>query len=226
MTVRTDDKPDQLQRPDADILGAPYRSAFEPPFAEIASENPPVGYATPNSLAPPEPRDPAARPRSVRTIAIIGFCFAAVAMINHGLGLSVLYVRGSSQSPEGLAGYWPVVDSMISVTLAIILLLSAYQAVHYKPSGRRAMIGWAVAHLVYLFIHAQVMFTIVIPATRPQMEKRLGLLNNSAFYPQSITMIYAVATLALIGIALYPIFVLVVMGRKSVRDQFEIAARR
>jgi hypothetical protein len=67
------------------------------------------------------------------------------------------------------------------------------------------------------------MFAVVIPATLPQLEQHLTLLARSGSFPQSATVVYAIAGLTFIVIAAYPIAVLIVMGRKSAREQFETA---
>ena len=222
MTVRTDDPLDQLHSPAA----ASFTCAVQLGIGtgdrcNRSGQRLPVDYATPHALLP-QPRSRAQQPKSVRVVAILGFWFSAIAIIHHSLSLSVLYVRGASGTLEGLAGLWPIVDSVCSVTLAIILLLSAYQTLRFKPVGRRAMIGWAVVFLIYLFIHVQVMFAVVIPARLPQMEEGLGLLNASASSPPAASLVYLIAVLTLGGIALYPIVVLVVLGRNAMRDRVGI----
>ena len=134
-------------------------------------------------------------------------------------------VISSAPGIGGVAGYWPIVDSIISAALALLLIFCAIDALRTKPTGRKAMMLWAVLHLSYLLIHAIVTVTIVLPATVPAMQQQLRMQGNAAGANIAGTAAYAGAIIMLGIIAIFPALVLILLSRRSVRERYDFAAQ-
>jgi hypothetical protein len=145
-------------------------------------------------------------------LGVIGICFAVVALLNHSIGL-LMFTR-QIETPQGLAGQWPVVDSIVSGLLAIFLLIAAISLVRWQPFARRRMTLWAAVHLTWLLIHGAVYMVVVIPI----MVNRHSTAPSASVPPgAALGIAYGAAILTLVVVATYPALVLILLNRPAMK---------
>ena len=163
--------------------------------------------------APPE-----ARPAAPQMLGIIGIIFASVSTLNHGLGLIILPMvqrRAVELGLSGLAIWWPVVDSVVSLALAAWLLFAAISLLRWSPAARGRMIAWASMHLAWLLVHAVVHVGFILG---PTVRAQLATTGQTAQLQAAMIGAYVAAGITLFLIAVYPVVVLVLLNQRRVRD--------
>jgi len=160
------------------------------------------------------------RPRAPKVVAIIGIIFAGIAILNHTVGLILVFNNAVVPGMPPIATHWPVIDSSVSLVLALVLIVASINTLRWARSGRRMMIGWAVLHLSWLMIHGIVYISMVMPE---MLKVQLAASGQQGSQAESVAkaaaVIVAILTLAII--AAFPIVVLIVMRRADVKAAFE-----
>lgn len=123
------------------------------------------------------PVAPDPRPGVVRTLCIIGFVLSALSMLSPLQLLASFAVvrgaRGSATTSPAIAMQaplfeppllgWTIASGVIAIALGVWLLWASLAAWRMRPSGRRALLAYAVTMLVWTPIVQVIYATLVVP---------------------------------------------------------------
>lgn len=161
------------------------------------------------------------RPAAPKVLGIIGIVFASIAILNHGIGLLLLPMvrqRAIDMGLTGIVTWWPIVDSCVSLALALLLMFSAISLVRWLPTSRKRMLAWAALHLGWLVVHGIVQFGFL---TRPTLEARLAAAGQTGQMQAAMVGAYVAGFITLVLIAAYPLIVLILLNQPRVKQALE-----
>lgn len=185
---------------------------------------PPMPGTPPYAAMVAPPVDP--RPGVVRALCIIGFILAALKLLTPLMVLGNVVVSraiaGPTTSPaaamqmrmlEGPLLPWTIVSNAINLAIGAWLLWAALAAWRLRPAGRRGMLSYAVADVVWVVVGGIYTLAFVMPAAMDAMTETPG----AAAVPGFVRVMAMVgASLGVIVALIYPACVWIFMRRPDV----------
>jgi hypothetical protein len=125
----------------------------------------------------------------VTALAAIGLILGSLSLLNHVAGLVMIYM--GFMRPARMP--WPVLDSSISASLAIVLIGSCIGCLRLTPSARRRIRLWATVYLGWLVVCGVALLTWAAPAANPRLNSQSAAVAH---------MVTAVVGLIVLGVDL------------------------
>ena len=180
----------------------------------------------PDAFIPYHVPQPSRRPTSVLVLGVIGIVISAIVLLMYVVAIAILIAFSNSLFNSAVFGastderVWKAVQWIASWTFHSVLLWASIGAIRLRPWARPGLVRWAWVYLVWIAIEAAIIAIWVLPSAAYDGSAAAP----ATMQPSELMAGYLALVISVVGSVIYPIFVIVFMGKPHVIAAFAAAA--